>query len=271
AEPTRRRVRRNAFDAQQQRVADAFVSARLLTSDAERGDSTVTVAHEALFRVWAPLKDAVHEEEDTLRLRNDLEQRAMDWDRSGRPEEDLLRGERLRTARGWASGEQRLAGELPVLADFVEASVQADTAALGALSETTAARALANVDRDPDLSLLLAIAAVEDCIPTPAARRTLLTLLAHPGLRVLRGHQDAVQGVSWSPDRGRIATASDDRTVRIWDAELGSELLTLRGHRDAVWAVAWSPDGARIATASRDRTGRIWDSRHGTELVVLNG
>jgi len=80
-----------------------------------------------------------------------------------------------------------------------------------------------------------------------------------------------VQGVSWSPDRGRIATASDDRTVRIWDAELGTELLTLRGHRDAVWAVAWSPDGARIATASRDRTGRIWDSRHGTELVVLNG
>jgi len=103
AEPTRRRVRRNAFDAQQQRVADAFVSARLLTSDAESGDGTVTVAHEALFRVWAPLKDAVHEEEDTLRLRNDLEQRAMDWDRSGRPEEDLLRGERLRTARGGAS------------------------------------------------------------------------------------------------------------------------------------------------------------------------
>ena len=42
---------------------------------------------------------------------------------------------------------------------------------------------------------------------------------------VLRGHDDEVRGVAWSPDGQRLATGSRDRTVRIWDAGSGAEII----------------------------------------------
>src|SRR5581483_6406614 len=57
-------------------------------------------------------------------------------------------------------------------------------------------------------------------------------------------------------DDERIATASFERTARVWSASTGHELSSLRGHQDAVWSVAWSPDAKRIATASSDNTVR---------------
>lgn len=62
-----------------------------------------------------------------------------------------------------------------------------------------------------------------------------------------------------SPDGTRVATASLDRTVKLWDAASGQELLTLR-HPDQVHGVAFTSDGRRLATAGGDRTIRIWDA-----------
>ena len=59
--------------------------------------------------------------------------------------------------------------------------------------------------------------------------------------------------VAWSPDGTRLATASDDQTVRMWDPTTGQTTTTLTGHTDRVNAVAWSPDGTRLATASNDQ------------------
>jgi WD40 repeat protein len=60
-----------------------------------------------------------------------------------------------------------------------------------------------------------------------------------------------VNGVAFSPDGTRIATASDDKTARVWDSASGRELARLT-HEDPVNGVAFSPDGTRIATASGD-------------------
>ena len=50
----------------------------------------------------------------------------------------------------------------------------------------------------------------------------------------LKGHTDAVTSVAFSPDGKRLASASDDGTVKVWDAATGQEILTLKGHTDAV-------------------------------------
>ena len=77
--------------------------------------------------------------------------------------------------------------------------------------------------------------------------------------------------MAWSPDGKRLATGSDDKTAKVWDAASGQELLTLRGHDRAVESVAWSPDGKRLATGSDDKTAKVWDAASGQELLTLRG
>ena len=55
--------------------------------------------------------------------------------------------------------------------------------------------------------------------------------LVEPRESTLMGHTDDVNSVAWSPDGTRLASGSDDKTVRIWEASTGKELSTLRGHR----------------------------------------
>ena len=78
-------------------------------------------------------------------------------------------------------------------------------------------------------------------------------------IHTLRGDTAEVFGVAYSPDGKRLASASWDKTVRVWDPHTGQEFRTLRGHTAEVIAVAFSPDGKRLASASWDKTVKIWD------------
>jgi WD40 repeat protein len=64
--------------------------------------------------------------------------------------------------------------------------------------------------------------------------------------------------VAFSPDGQRFASARG-RTVKLWDARTGEEILTLSGHKGWVTGLAFSGDGHRLATASEDGTLKIWD------------
>ncbi len=90
-------------------------------------------------------------------------------------------------------------------------------------------------------------------------------------ISVLRGHRDTVTSGVYSPDGTRIVTASNDMTVRVWNAGTGAQIAVLRGHNAAVNSAAYSADGTRIVTASDDRTARIWDARSGKQILVLSG
>jgi WD40 repeat protein len=77
-------------------------------------------------------------------------------------------------------------------------------------------------------------------------------------LRTL-SHSGSVTSAAFSPDGSRLATASRDGTVRIWDPYAGApEQLVLHGHLGAVDTVTFSPDGSRLATVSVDGTISVW-------------
>jgi len=93
----------------------------------------------------------------------------------------------------------------------------------------------------------------------------------NPCIRALEGHVFACNSIAFSPDGGRLASGSDDQTVRPWSVQTGAVLQVMMGHNDAVQSVAYSPDGMLVASGSDDRTIRIWDVESGLQIGIYTG
>jgi WD40 repeat protein len=173
---------------------------------------------------------------------------------------------------------QGLAGLIVVLlgALFVLIRAQASMRRAGAVHVLDAVTqyAMRNTAADPQLGLLLALDAVSlgrrtAGTPTLASVDALRqAMAATPRMRLrLAGHRGGVAAVDVSPGGEYIATAGEDSTVRIWDAEGGILLQTFAG-LPGVRDVAFSAGGRSIATASDD-TVRVWDAFGGRRLLAL--
>ncbi|KAK3615470.1 hypothetical protein LTR56_026570, partial [Elasticomyces elasticus] len=90
-------------------------------------------------------------------------------------------------------------------------------------------------------------------------------------LQTLEGHSSSVDSVVFSADSSRLASASGDKTVKIWDASSGQCLRTLEGHSYWVISVVFSADSSRLASASDDKTVKTWDASSGQCLRTLEG
>ena len=88
-------------------------------------------------------------------------------------------------------------------------------------------------------------------------------------LHFLVGHSNSVTSLDFSPDGRRLATASGDKTVRIWDVATGQTVRTLTAHTDIVEAVRFSPDGRKVATGGVDKTARIFSADDGSLITTV--
>ncbi|MEO0970427.1 MAG: hypothetical protein AAFX80_19400, partial [Cyanobacteria bacterium J06639_18] len=64
--------------------------------------------------------------------------------------------------------------------------------------------------------------------------------------------------VVFSPDSRILASASDDRTIKLWNVDTRKEITTLTGHKDGFISIAFSPDGKSLASGSHDNTIKLW-------------
>lgn len=123
----------------------------------------------------------------------------------------------------------------------------------------------------------------EDTVVIPTDSGTIHMVSLRSGLtRALRGHEAGVNCVAFTRDRSRLVSASDDKTIKVWDLATGDVVLTMRGHEDEVRHVAVTADGRCISAASgpvmmgthverlgRDPTLRAWSVNSGKQLAVL--
>ena len=115
---------------------------------------------------------------------------------------------------------------------------------------------LLHVPNKRELNILCRARNFRDICRRPDFRREWQML--HTGFP-LQGHTCWVLSVTWSPDGTKLASSSDDRSIRIWNAETAESIATLQGHTDLVYSVAWSPDGTKLASGSDDESIRIWN------------
>lgn len=87
---------------------------------------------------------------------------------------------------------------------------------------------------------------------------------------VKNGHSDTVYGLCFSPDSKKIATASADKFIKVFEVPSGKFIKSFEGHTHHVLDIGWQNDGKLLASAGGDNTVKVWDYEKGEQLRTIN-
>ncbi|ALG83303.1 NACHT and WD repeat domain-containing protein [Gordonia phthalatica] len=303
---------RDRFSPSVMRIVDAFSDARLLTVSSD----SVTFIHDAVMSSWPRMADWIAADADLLQWRQQLADDADAWNRNDHRPDYLYSGGRLETALANRAGlgqhrqvllpagsatfldaaEQQqvrrrrlrigaiLAVVLLAVAAVVTAVIamgqSADLARQRNAAERTAVMSSIDglVNSDPSLAARLLSVADKHYPDDSRVRSGILASYMSPLARSLNGHDGAVYDVVFSRDGRLLATAGNDRTVRIWERAVGrprpfAPVATLRGFTTFVTSVTFDASARLLAAASGDGTVRVWslaDRRAPRQIATLH-
>ena len=160
----------------------------------------------------------------------------------------------------WVSAEQR--------------RKRVEIAEIEALNSTSEARLTSNNQLEALIAGVKAGKRIQETVASPEIKQQTLDKLRQAIQRIqeynrLENHSHWVLSASFSPDGETLASASADKTIKLWKRD-GTLLKTLQGHNGNVWMVSFSPNGQILASASADKTIKLW-KRDGTLLKTLQG
>ena len=304
-EPTRRVAHRSDLDEVRWRVAQRLATTRLVvTSRDAAGVETVEVVHEALISGWDRLRDWVAADH-AFRVWQERLRAAVDqWIDAGRDDGALLRGVPLAEAERWLNQRpddlgpterdyiqasralhgravQRLRAVAVILAiltvaaavfalQFKRQSTHLDAAGRLILSRFLAVQAGTRLESEPDISILLSLAAYQTEHTLEARGRLLEQAVQRHDVRaLLTGHSSSVQVVTFSADGRLIASGDRDGAIIIWDTATRRRIGPMLHQRGGVGNVAFSRDGRTLATTSFAGDVILWDIVTGARVATL--
>jgi WD40 repeat protein len=304
-EDTRRLATRTELEQDWLLVAKLASERLLVTNQVENELDTVEVVHEALISNWTQLRTWIDQDREFRTWQQGFRAELQQWQEMNQDEGALLRGAPLAVATKKLA--ERPADLNEAERDFINASLQQQRQQeqrrrlffIGAIVATVimailafctsaerdraedqlrlstsrelAAAAINNLSVDPERSILLATHALTVAYTIEAEDALHKAIQASRVRLTIRGHDDQISRIAFSPDGKRLATASRDGTAKLWDSQSGQIQLTLTSNTDRISDVIFSPDGEHVATASWDRTAKIWDATSGQELLTLSG
>jgi WD40 repeat protein/serine/threonine protein kinase len=171
--------------------------------------------------------------------------------------------------RRFAQEKQREAQEASLAAEAARKTAEsAEQKATSRADEMTLLQANAALERDPNEAVAWLKTLSPGFSDVVEMRRIAADAQARGISRAYRGHTAYVNGVALLDDGKRILSASDDKTLRLWNTAT-AESIVLAGHTDEAWYGAALPDGKRVVSGSKDGTVRIWDAATGAQLALL--